>query len=221
MITLDCIQGSAEWHFARLGLPTASQFHRILIPKTRKISASSEKYMHELLAEWIIGMPTGASANAFMQRGTQMEAEAVSFYEFTRDVKVQRVGFVTRDDKLVGASPDGLLGADGGLEIKCPSAVTHVANMLDMTDDHWAQAQGGMYVTDRKWWDVLSYNPEMPSVVLRYQRDDTYIDALHLALRDFLVNLLAARQKLRERGCIEATVLDPEFAASLQTPKAA
>lgn len=215
MIVLPVKQGSAAWHFARLGIPTASQFDRILTAKTRKLAAGSERYMHELLAEWLLGIPSAGGSSGFMARGTDIEADAVRYYELQRGVTVERVGFVLRGDRLVGASPDGLVGDEGGLEIKCPSAVVHVANLLDMTDDHFAQAQGGMYVTGRKWWDLLSYNPELPSVIVRIQRDEEYIAALHAAMEAFLANLTRARAKLLDQGCEPATALDPAFEASL------
>lgn len=215
MIALPIRQGSAAWHWARIGIPTASQFDRILTAKTRKLAAGSERYMHELLTEWLLGMPHSGGSSGFMARGTGLEDEAVRYYELQRGVTVERVGFCMTDDRLVGASPDGLVGDEGGLEIKTPSAVVHVANLLGMTDEHYAQAQGGMYVTGRKWWDLLSYNPDLPSLIVRYQRDEEYIAALDAAMTQFLANITAARTKLLEQGCEPATSLDPDFEASL------
>ena len=110
-------QGSAQWIAARLGLPTASQFSRILTPRTLKPSASAERYLWELLAERIIGQPANDASTKFMERGKAMEAQAVAFYELQRGVDTRRVGFVTRDDGLVGCSPDRFVGDDGLLEI--------------------------------------------------------------------------------------------------------
>lgn len=214
MIALDIKQGSPEWHWARLGIPTASQFSRLLTAKTLKLSSGSEDYMHELLAEWLIGMPVGGAASGFMARGSEMEAWAVDYYEFQRDVTTSRVGFCLLDNRMAGCSPDRLVGDDGGLEIKCPGAKQHVANLLDMTSDHFAQTQGCLFVTGRKWWDILSYHPDLPSAIVRVERDETYIAALGSAIAQFIERLTAAREKLLALGCEPAVSLNPEFSAS-------
>lgn len=201
---------------ARLGVITASHMAQIITPKTRKLSASADKYMHELLAGWLTGIPADAEGSRFMERGTELEQWAVDYYEFQRDVKVDRVGFCLRDDRRVGCSPDGLVGEDGGIEIKCPSAAQHVANLLDMTDAYFTQVQGCMYVTGRKWWDLISYNPILPASIVRIERDEEYIAALEPALAAFIAQYDAAKQRLLELGCVPAAALAPEFEASLQ-----
>lgn len=215
MISIDVRQGSAEWHTARLGIPTASHFSNIITPKTRKPSASAEKYMNELLAAWMTGIPADAAESQYMTRGTELEASARSYYEFVRDVTVQRVGFCLLDDHSAGCSPDGLVGNEGGLEIKCPGASKHVENLIEMTDDHFTQVQGCMFVTGRKWWDLLSYHPEMPAALVRIERDETYLAALAPALAAFTEKLEAKRRRLIELGCTPAESLAPEFLATL------
>jgi hypothetical protein len=114
MQTVDVEQGSAEWLSLRLAIPTASQFHRILTPKTRKFSEGSRTYMHELLAEWLIGTSiTTGSGTGYMERGTQLEAEAASWYELQRDLSITRAPFYLLDDGSAGCSPDYLAGDDG------------------------------------------------------------------------------------------------------------
>ena len=93
MITVECEQGSTQWLNARLGIPTASQFDRILSPKTLKPSASAEGYRHELLAEWLLGEPIDTVNTEWMQRGIELEPRAVQFYEFQRDIETTRIGF--------------------------------------------------------------------------------------------------------------------------------
>lgn len=215
MILLDVKQGSPEWHFARLGIPTASQFGRIISTKTLKPLAGSEAYMHELLAEWLIGMPCGVEARGFMERGNDMEEWAVRYYELQRNSTVRKVGVCLRDDRMVACSPDCLVDDDGGLEIKCPSASKHVANMLDMGDDYFAQCQGNMWITGRRWWDLLSYHPTLPPVIVRVERDDAYIGALEAAMAVFLDKLRHARSVLIAQGAVPAQELDAEFAASV------
>lgn len=218
MIVLKVKQGSPEWHFARLGIPTASQFGRIVSTKTKKVLAGSETYMHELLAEWLIGVPNGIEAKGLMARGTEIEPWAIDYYELQRNVETTPVGVCMRDDRLVACSPDRFIGDDGGLEIKCPGAKQHVANLLGMGDDYFAQVQGNLWITGRKWWDLVSYHPEIPAAIVRVVRDEAYIAALESGVGQFVADMLAARKALIDQGAEPAKCLDPEFASSLQPP---
>jgi len=215
VITINAEQGSPEWHFARLGIPTASQFSRILTAKTRKPAGGRETYMHELLAEWCIGVPHSVEVKGYIDRGNELEDWAVSYYELQRNVTTTKVGVCLRDDRLVACSPDRLVGDDGGLEIKCPSAAKHVANMLDMTEDHFAQVQGNLWITGRSWWDLISYHPELPTVIVRIARDEEYMAALDSAMGIFLSELVAARNKLLALGAEPAESLAPDFVSAL------
>lgn len=199
MRILDVDQGTMEWALGRLGIPTASQFDRILTPKTRKASAGVHSYRAELLAEWLMGQPLDWGTSAWMERGTELEDEARRWYEMDRGVDVAQVGVALRDDGMVGGSPDGLVGEDGGLEIKCPAAVQHVKYLLGVDElAHVGQVQGYLYLTGRQWWDVLSYNPELPAVVRRVERDEDYLEAL-VPLLDALV-----AQVLEDRAAWES-----------------
>jgi hypothetical protein len=199
MKILTMEQGSPEWEFARLGIPTASRFDALLTPKTMKPSTQAEAYMAELLAEYLLGQPLDWGSSGFMERGTEMEPEARKWYEFTYDVEVETVGFVTRDDGLVGGSPDGLAGADGVLEIKCPGALKHVQYMLGTHPDHRGQVQGYMKLTDRSWCDILSYHPDLPPVVFRTERDEKYLSALDAVLEPFVERLEAAKARFADK----------------------
>ncbi|HBA72782.1 MAG TPA: exonuclease [Geobacter sp.] len=205
MIRLDMLQGSPEWLQARIGIPTASQFHRILTPKTMKPSASATGYIHELIAEWILGTPLDDYTSQFMERGTELEDEAVSWYEMREDITTDLVGFCLRDDRLAGCSPDRLVGENGGLEIKNPSAKVHVGYLLgSMDEDHRCQVQGALLVTGREWWDLVSYNPVMPRVCVRCYRDEKFIAALDAALDAFTAQLAEAKEKMIALGCTPA-----------------
>lgn len=195
----DVEQGTPEWLQLRLGIPTGSQFDRLLTPKTRKPAAARFKYRAELLAEWLLGYPIdNGSQTIWMERGTGLEAEARRWYEFEKGVTVQRVGFVTRDDGQVGCSPDGLVGDDGVLEIKCPSAVQHVLYLLGEEPDYLGQCQGSLYITGRRWVDFLSYNPALPPKLIRIHRDEEYIAALADVLDSFLAGLELDKAALGE-----------------------
>lgn len=215
MILLTMPQGSAAWHLARLGIPTASQFSRILTPKTRKLGSGAETYMLELLAEWIIGIPGGDDARGYMERGRDLESWAVGYYELVRGVTTTPAGVCLRDDRMVACSPDRLVGDDGGMEIKVPSAKVHVANLLGLGDDHVGQVQGNLWITGRKWWDLVSYHPEIPPTIVRVERDEGYIAALEAGMGEFIPRLLEARRTLIAQGVESAKELDPDFAATL------
>lgn len=202
MKTLDIEQNTPEWERARIGLPTASRFGDIVTPKTLRLSASAGKYMGEILAEWLFDRPMDFNGSSqWMERGTEQEPKARAFYEFDRDVTVETVGFVLRDDEKVGGSPDGLVGDAGGLEIKVPALHTHVRYLVDpveLLDSYRAQVQGYLYLTGREWWDLLSYNSDLPPVVVRVERDAEHIAALAEALDQFVADLDDAKDRLRE-----------------------
>lgn len=201
MIRLDIEQGSPEWIAARIGIPTASQFHRILTPKTLKPSTQAEAYMNELLAEWALDCSLQGDISEFMERGTGLEESAVKFYEFERDVETQKVGFCMLDDQSAGCSPDRFVGEDGGMEIKCPSPQVHVANLLNLDfDKHRIQVQGGLWIMGRKWWDTLSYHPDLPPALLRMERDEEIIGMLGQLVPAFNAVLAERKARLVELG---------------------
>jgi len=197
MKILNVQQGSQEWINARLGIPTASAFGRILTAKTRKPSASAMKYLCELVAERLVGMPTDGASTDFMLRGSAMEREAVAAYEFDNDCTTTEVGFVMDDSGRWGCSPDRLVGEDGLLEIKCPSAGVHVAALLGLLDEeHAAQAQGQMWITGRRWADLMYFNPAMPTHTVRIERDEEHISQIAEAVRAFCDRLDEAMQHI-------------------------
>lgn len=201
----DVEQGSPEWLACRLGIPTASEFDRIITP-TGKPSTQDEAYANRLIAEIMTGKPVDEyEGNSWMVRGRELEAEAVRFYELQRDVETVKVGFVTDDARTMGCSPDRLVGDDGLLEIKCPAPHTHVQYLIEERVDrkYYTQVQGQMLVTDRQWADLMSYHPEMPPVITRIRRDVTYLAFLSELLVAFSAKLQAKKQKLIELGHLE------------------
>lgn len=202
MIVHDVKQGSDEWRELRAAKPTASNFGNIITAVTMKVSASSHPYMCTLIAEHLIG-PMEETDTKFMQRGTALETVAIHYYEFmaskrSHKVKVERVGFVTNDEGTVGGSPDGLVGEEGGLEIKCRGAGKHVAGLLGRYTQDLPQIQGLMWLTERTWWDLLYYNPEIPPAITRITRDEEYISRLKAALDVFVPTLAQKRDEVVE-----------------------
>ena len=158
MKVYNCQQGSPEWDKVRLGLVTASHFSDVLNKKT-----SRRTYMYRLLGERLSGVPYEAYSNKVMERGIEVEAEARTYYEALYG-PVEQVGFVQRNED-VGCSPDGLIGNDGGLEIKCPFPATHARYIIEnqLPSNYKPQVQGSMWVTGRQWWDFVSFDPRVKS----------------------------------------------------------
>jgi hypothetical protein len=201
MIRLDVEQGSGEWFAARLGLPTASCFDKILTSKTLKLSASADGYMHKLLAEQVLGVHLADESSGFMQRGQVMEKRAIGYYELQRDVETAPGGFILRDDRRAGCSPDRFVGDDGLLEIKVPAAATHIGYLLDEEGiGYRLQVQGQLWIAEREWCDTLSYHPDMPPALVRQERDDKVIDALAAAVDQFCNMMEEAKVKLQKLG---------------------
>lgn len=198
-------QGTPEWCEVRRGIPTASNFDKILTP-TGKRSTQAKAYMRHLLAELVIGRPLDEFKSSWMERGSEMEAEAVCYYEFARDVAVERVGFISNDAGTWGASPDALVGERGMAEFKCPKAETHIGYMLyeDVSKEYRVQLQGQLLATEgqREWTDICSYHPELPEVIVRVEPDLPYQRLLNEALEEFCAELAAERARLIERGYV-------------------
>lgn len=210
MLTIyrDIEQGSAEWAALRLGIPTASEFKAILAKgegKTRRT------YMMKLLGERLTGDQADHYVNDHIARGHEMEDEAREIYALTRDVDLDRVAFVRNGN--VGCSPDSLIGDDGGLEIK--TRLAHLQADLLLMDrvppESIAQVQGGLWVTERKWWDFVSYCPRLPLFVKRVVRDEPYIEKLRAEVEIFAEELDALTAKMQARG---ATLYAPTTAGA-------
>lgn len=190
MKTHDCKQSSKEWHALRLGRPTASEFDALVTPEFKvRTGQMPRTYLYEKLCERLLGYSPKADFTSFdMGQGVILESEARPYYEFTYDVKVATPGFCTTDDGQIGCSPDGLIGEDGGIEIKCPQPAMHLRYLLEGTvpKEYLAQIHGSMLVTGRPWWIFMSYSRQFPALVLRVERDNTIQATLHNALDDFL-----------------------------------
>jgi hypothetical protein len=189
MKVIDCLQGSPEWFEARRGIPTASEFHRIITAKKMEFSSAATDYIAELVAERLSGLPPlgyHLRRSLMMDHGLQTEEEARRWFELDRECTVERVGFCVSDDGKCGCSPDGLIGSEGGLELKCPSGKTQVKWLLGGTlpDDYKAQVHGCLLVTGRPWWDFVSYHPGLAPLVIRVTPNG-FTSALRAALGQF------------------------------------
>ena len=178
MQILQAEQGSQEWLDARLGRPSASQFHK-LITATGKPSSSADGYINTLIAERILGYSEPVFVSEWMTRGNELEPDARAMYELITDTEVEEVGFILDNSGEFGCSPDGLVG-EGGIEVKCPAPHNHIewSRKGVCPSKHYAQVQGCMWITERDWWDFMSYHPEMPHLLVRARRNEKFIEAM-------------------------------------------
>jgi hypothetical protein len=204
MIELPCVQGSPEWQDARRGVVTASAVDKIITPKTLKPSSQSGAYMAELLAGWALGYDEeGWLGSYWTERGHQYEGEARDALSLMYGVEIRPVGLVYRDEsRLVACSPDGLIGDDGGVEIKCPMARTHVGYLLNggLPDAYRLQVQFSLWVTQRDYWLFSSYHPELPPLSLKVEPDPEVQGAFNEHVPVFIDRLQASKQLLTELG---------------------
>ena len=156
-------QGSDDWHSLRLGKITASRISDVLSNgRGGNISKLSETYMIELLCEQLTGEAKPFFENDDMRWGTETEPQARAMYELKSGNDVREVAFIELND-YVGVSPDGLIGDDGMLEIKCPTTITQIKRALggNYSKDYYAQIQCQLWVAGRQWCDFVSFDPRL------------------------------------------------------------
>lgn len=214
-------QGSPEWHALRCGKVTASRVADVIAKTKSGPSASRATYMGQLIAERLTGVVADSFKSEAMQWGNDTEADARAAYEFYTGNTVSEVGFVEHPTiKMSGASPDGLVGSDGLVEIKCPNTATHIETLLrpatqnkkfSKQDDavtllpvpqkYITQIQWQLECTGRNWCDFVSFDPRMPEhmrlFIWRVERDAFYAAGLRKDISEFLEELEAKVSALR------------------------
>lgn len=213
IVHTDVIQGSEPWFQLRSGKCTASRFSDFVStsgdlkkPQTLKDQAAGklasvvEGYIQELVAETWCPEFIAFAGNFATDRGMELEPEARDVFQIRTGLEVRQVGFVTRNDKIAGCSPDGLIVGKGGeyvagLELKCPFPKKHVANIMTggLPEEYKAQVHGGMAVTGLDRWWFMSYYPGLAPLILKVERD-AYTDRLSRTLDEFIVHYAAYRQ---------------------------
>jgi putative phage-type endonuclease len=189
-------QRTEEWYSARAGKVTASRVADVIARTKSGYGASRAAYMAELVIERITGKPTEKFSSAAMQWGTEKEPEALSLYQVETGALVELVGFVPHPDiEGSGASPDGLIGGDGLIEIKSPNSSTHLDTLLlqKIPDRYQVQMLWQMACTGRMWCDFVSFDPRMPDhlklFVRRFNRDDVRIKELETEVKVFIAEI--------------------------------
>lgn len=208
-LMMDCEQGSEEWFQARLGKFTASVFDKVLT-KTGKLSSQSDELINRLVAELIIGEPDETFQSDAMERGKELESEALGFVNLTYDLSLEPCGFASAGkyndqgefvEYGYGCSADAIDEVEEiGLELKCPSPHKHLAYLAkgELPTKYFAQVQGSMMVTGFKKWIFCSYHPLLESLVIEVERDDEYIEKLREAVLDCCEKVKEQYDRLKE-----------------------
>lgn len=195
----DVSQRTLDWARLHIGIPTASGLDNLITPlwEIRK-GEMPKSYLYLKLAEAWRDEPVIDLSTFSIEQGEIVETEARPFFELETNQKVREVGFITTDDGQVGCSPDGLIGADNGLEIKCPSAQVHVKYLIsgELPKEYAAQVHGSMFVTGFPRWTFLSYRRNFPPLIIEVQRDEAIISKIGEAVNQFTENFKAAKLKL-------------------------
>lgn len=201
----EITQGSDAWFAQRLGKVTASRVADVIAKTKTGYSTSRDNYMAQLVCERMTNTVAESFTNSAMQWGTETEPLARAAYEAHADVLVDEVAMITHPTiEAAGASPDGLVGDDGQLEIKAPQTATHIDTLLTQTvpGKYITQMQWQMACTGRKWCDFVSFDPRLPTelqlFVKRVPRDDAYIQMLEKEVIQFLTELDGKIKKLNE-----------------------
>ena len=199
-------QRSPEWFAARCGKVTASRVADIVAKTKSGYSTSRDNYMAQLVCERMTGVPAETYTNTAMQWGTDTEPLARAAYEAAMDVLVDETGFVIHPTiSEAGASPDGLVGLFGLIEIKCPNTSTHIETLLSdkVPSKYITQMMWQMACTNRQWCDFVSFDPRMPDglklFIKRVEYHDSIIKGLETEVKEFLSELDAKIVKLNER----------------------
>lgn len=200
-------QQSDEWFAARIGRVTASRVKDVMAKgRGKEPSATRKNYMMELLCERLTGNRAEGFTSAAMQRGTDLEPFARMAYELDSGLMTVETGLVLHPDiDGFGASPDGLSGEFGLLEIKCPNTATHVATLQSSRHDsqyEW-QMLAQMSCTGREWVDFVSFDDRLPEPLqyacFRFERDDSRINDMEAEIRAFLEELAELERDMRAR----------------------
>jgi len=201
MKIVECRQRSEEWFEARRGIPTTSNFDKIITSKGEP-SKQRYGYLYALAAERLTGRCEEAFQSAAMLQGILREEEARRVYAMTKEVEVEEVGFCLSDDGRYGCSPDGFvddLDGHGMVELKCRMGKAAVEHLLasKLSTECIQQVQGGMMVTGTEWCDYVSYYPGLPLLIVRVTPDRSFLEKLQLELDKFCDDLDRVCDQLR------------------------
>lgn len=224
MKIFDCQQGTTEWALLRRGVVTASEVGALVTPLFKaRTGEGVETYLAEKLCEKLIGWLPDEVFSYAIEQGKLNETTALPWYNFTHDRDARRVGFCLSDCGRFGCSPDGLVGEDGGLEIKSPRPPMHMKTYLrqEVPSEYVPQIHFSMFVTGRPWWDFLSFSRQgLPNVLIRVARDEEIIGKIEAALEPFTARLKMECEKLKSIVAEHDAKADAAYAETLNRMRA-
>jgi putative phage-type endonuclease len=201
----EIVQGTTDWFAIRLGKVTASRVADVIAKTKTGYSTSRENYMAQLVVERLTQTKAESFTNAAIQWGTDQEPFARAAYEAAQGVMVEEVGFVPHPTiEWAGASPDGLVGDDGLVEIKCPNTAQMIEALLTgkVPTKYFTQMQFQMACTGTKFCDYVVFDPRMPAkaqlFVTRVNRDNAYIAEIEAEIVKFLAEVESQVQQLNQ-----------------------
>lgn len=194
----DIQQGTEEWHNLRLGKFTASKCKDLLSNKT---TAAYRNLIHGKAFERVTGEKPEDFKSDWMQRGTELEPEAIEYYELKFFTKCHNGGFFEYNE-WVGASPDALVGKDGLVQVKCPSYSVFIDAILTgkVPDEYFKQVQFEMLCADRRWCDLFFYHPKLKPVIHRIERDEAVISQIEKELETAIESVKSIIPKISNYG---------------------
>lgn len=190
------LQGTADWFEQRRGKVTASRIADLMARTKSGYAASRQNYLMQLLCERLAGKVEESYQSDAMKRGNELEPEARNWYQLETGELVEQVSFIDHPNiAMTGASPDGLVGTDGLIEIKCPNTATHIDTLRTQkpSDRYLKQMQWQMACTGRQWCDFVSFDNRLPDnlayICIRIERDDALIAEIESEVSGFLAEL--------------------------------
>jgi len=204
MIEHNIEQGTPGWHKLRAGIPTASEFKKLVTSQCLP-SESIDEYALVLASEkWAGYNVDGFGGNKYTDRGKELESLARADYQMKMQLVTTRVGFYTDNLKQYGCSPDDFIGDDGASEYKCKIAKEHLKAVLHYQEygtipsEYYAQPQGVMFITKKKWCDLVFFHPELPGLIIRQYPDKDFFRELRRQLKAVIVKRNIIYQQIKE-----------------------
>lgn len=219
MLHVPCVQGQGFWQHLRYGIVTATKVKNIITPaKLDPVKGEKrDRFMHRLLAEMILRRPLDEATTPAMIHGTDTESKARAAYALEMDIDPEPCGFCVNDGRTAGASPDNFVGEDGLAEFKAPfEPDIHLGYLLDeqsLVDEYRLQVQAQMWVTGRKWTDLVSYSLAIPHLVrVRISADSAAHTKMQEAVLKFNTDLAALTERAVSYGWLEVESWDQRLA---------
>ena len=192
-------QGTEDWFSLRIGKVTASELKNLVTPDFKpRTGKTPQTYLYSKLAEVWRGKPQFSAGSWSMEQGNIRQDFAIPFLAIEKDWQIRSGDFIESDDGLSGCSPDGLVGDDMGVEVKCPEPTNHVRWFIEggVPDEYITQVHHSLYVSGFRRWMFMSYHVDFPPLIVEVERDEEICEKIESAVLDFHEKLNAAKKKM-------------------------